>query len=115
MDFPPGLTVVEYREVPNITFPDGIRIVLESETNILQGMTEMIGFVHPFKFKTAPWTSYALYLVLSKVKDTEAKLWLSTDETEAKRVSTPQWWIQGGREALGASVPASPPPPLPLL
>ena len=113
MDFPPGLTVVEYREVPNITFPDGIRIVLESETNILQRMTEMIGFVHPFKFKTAPWTSYALYLVLSNVKDTEAKLWLSTDETEAKRVSTPQWWIQGGREALGARARA--PPLLPLL
>ncbi|XP_066023971.1 multiple epidermal growth factor-like domains protein 8 [Pocillopora verrucosa] len=90
MDFPPGLTVVDYREVPNITFPDSIRIVPESETTILKQtghkkarMIEMIGFVYPFKFETAPWTSYTLDLVLRNVKDT-AKLWLSTDETEAK-------------------------------
>lgn len=96
MDFPPGLTVVDYREVPNITFPDSIRIVPESETTILKQtghkkarMIEMIGFVYPFKFETAPWTSYTLDLVLRNVKDTEAKLWLSTDETEAKGVSTP--------------------------
>ncbi|XP_022797777.1 multiple epidermal growth factor-like domains protein 8 [Stylophora pistillata] len=94
MDFPPGLIVVEYREVPNITFPDAVRIIPESKTEILHltirsnhlraRVTEMIGFVYPFKFKTAPWTSYTLSLVLDNIKDTEAKLWLSTDETESK-------------------------------
>lgn len=93
MDFLFGLIVVEYREVLNIIFFDGIRIVLELEINILQYMIEMIGFVYLFKFKIVFWIFYVLYFVFSNVKDMEVKFWLSMDEIEVKRVSIFQWWI----------------------
>ena len=95
-DFPPGLTVVENKMTPNSSFPDGVRIASMSEVKILRVTevsqdeviaTQLIGFVYPFKNLSEPWKTYELYLVLGNARHSEAKLWLSTDETQANSVS----------------------------
>ena len=97
MDFPPGITVIENVEYPNSSFPDGVRIVSTSEVTILRigvlsvdkvRVTQLKGFVYPFKYQSVPWKSYELYLKLSNSRYSEATLWLSTDDTEANSVST---------------------------
>ena len=97
MDFPPGITVIENREVPNSSFPDGVRIVSKSEVKILRitiaseneaRVTQLVGFIYPFQFLSVPWMSYELSLMLDNAEDSEAKLWLSTDDSEANIVST---------------------------
>lgn len=98
INFPPGITVIENIQYPNSSLPDGVRIVSMSEVTILRveesvdrvdrvRITQLIGFVYPFKNQSAPWMSYELSLMLDNARFSEAKLWLSTDETEANHVS----------------------------
>lgn len=97
MDFPPGITVTESKETPNIFYPDGIRIAPASKIKILHTSgpnsekmvrTQLTGFIYPFKYKSSePWRAYQLYLLLTNAASSEAKLWLSTDDTKANIVS----------------------------
>lgn len=96
-DFPPGITVIENKVKTNSSFPDGVRIAVKSDVEILRlskarsddvYTTQLIGFVYPFKYLSVPWRTYELYLDVSNAEHSEAKLWLSTDETEANSVST---------------------------
>ncbi|XP_078380393.1 multiple epidermal growth factor-like domains protein 8 isoform X1 [Oculina patagonica] len=91
-DFPPGITVVENVQTPNSSFPDGVRIVSKSEVKILRSgisevdrvqVTQLIGFIYPFKYQSVPWKAYELTLMIDNAQHSEAKLWLSTDDTEA--------------------------------
>lgn len=95
-DFPPGITVVENVQTPNSSFPDGVRIVSRSEVKILRvgksavdevRITQLAGFVYPFKYQSIPWKVYELFLIVHNPINSEAKLWLSTDDTEANSVS----------------------------
>ena len=97
-DFPPGITVVENKAVQNYSFPDGVRIASKSAVTILEvtkvfpdsvqevHRTQLIGFIYPFKNLSAPWRLYELRL-LGNADYSEAKLWISTDDTEANIVS----------------------------
>lgn len=95
-DFPPGITVIENVQYPNSSFPDGVRIVSTSEVVISREkesvdrvrVTKLTGFVYPFKYQSVPWKSYELSLKLNNARDSDATLYLSTDDTEANRVST---------------------------
>lgn len=94
-DFPPGITVVENKAVQNYSLPDNVTIASKSEVKILQAIkvfpnsvqevhrTQLIGFIYPFKYITASWK---LYLLVNS-RYSEAKLWISTDDTEANIVS----------------------------
>lgn len=95
-DFPPGITVVENVQTPNSSFPDGVRIVSRSQVNILRSgksevervrITQLVGFIYPFMNESVPWKDYKLYLNVQNAIDSTAKLWLSTDDTEANSVS----------------------------
>lgn len=95
-DFPPGITVVENVQTPNKSFPDGVRIVSKSEVKILRWgisevdrvrITQLIGFLYPFKYQSVHWMVYELTLMIDHAQHSEAKLWLSTDDTEANSVS----------------------------
>lgn len=97
MDFPPGITVIENVQYPNSSFPDGVRIISTSEVTIFRAgvssvdrvrVTQLKGFVYPFKNQSVPWKSYELYLKVSNSRYSDATLWLSTDDTEANSVST---------------------------
>lgn len=97
-DFPPGITVVEKKAVQNYSFVDGVRIASKSAVKILKvskvfrdsvqevHRTQLIGFIYPFKNLSAPWKLYQLHL-LGNAEHSEAKLWISTDDTEANIVS----------------------------
>lgn len=94
-DYPPGITVIENVEYPNSSFPDGVRIVSQSEVEIFREgvldkvrVTQLKGFVYPFRYQPVPWKSYELYLVLINAGNGDVSLWLSTDDTEANSVST---------------------------
>ena len=97
-DLPPGITVVENKMDPKKSLPDGVRIALMSKVKILREpqylslynnvyTTQIIGFVYPFKYLSAPWRTDEMYLSLNNAKFSEAKLWMSTDDTEANSVS----------------------------
>lgn len=94
MDFPPGITVIENVEYPDSSFPDSVRIVSTSEVEIFHDgvdkvhVTQLKGFIYPFANQSAPWKSYELYLKVHNPRSSYAKLWLSTDHTEANSVST---------------------------
>lgn len=89
MDFPPGITVVENKEIVNDNLPDHVRIASVSEVKVEKTYrTQLTGFVYPFKYLSAPFKGYALCLEVITLVPSEAKLWLSTDELEANMVST---------------------------
>ena len=97
MDFLPGITVIENVEYPNNSFLDGVRIVSTPNVKIFHDVvssvdrvrvTRLKGFVYPFINESAPWESFELYLKLSNARDSNATLWLSTDDAEANSVST---------------------------
>ena len=95
-DFPPGITVVENKMNPKNSLPDGVRVAVASEVEILRNFlsyhdevytTQLIGFVYPFKYLSAPWETYEMHLSLTNAQFSEAKLWISTDDKEANSVS----------------------------
>lgn len=86
MDFPPGITVVESQETPNDSLPDFVKIASTSDAESTLPYSyriQLIGFVYPFKNQSAPWMHYALSLYVNTEAESEAKLWLSTDELES--------------------------------
>ena len=94
MDYPPGITVIENVGYSNSSSPDGVRIVSTSDVKIWRegvldnvGVTQLKGFVYPFRYQSVPWMAYKLYLELSNARNVYVSLWLSTDNTEANSVS----------------------------
>ena len=94
MDYPPGITVIENVDYPNSSFPDGVRIASTSAVEILRDgvlekvrVTQLKGFVYPFRYQSVPWRAYELYLELKNARNLNVSLWLSTDDEEANSVS----------------------------
>lgn len=88
-DHPPGITVVENKIYPHNSVPDNVMIALKADVLVLRhSAVQLIGYIYPFKYLSSPWRDYKMVFSIDKnMGDGKVEVWLSTDDTEANKVS----------------------------
>lgn len=92
-DFPPGLTVVSYKDPPNNQLPDDVALISIAMDRFVRTEKEHVaskhylGYIYPFIQQSPPWKNYILKVIMTTASKSQVDLMLSEDDTREKAVS----------------------------
>lgn len=83
-DLPPGITVVEN---PHNSVPDNVMIALKTRVWVLHhSAVQLIGYIYPYNLSSLS-KDYKMVFYINNMASGKVEVWLSTDDTEASKVS----------------------------
>jgi hypothetical protein len=89
-DYPPGLTVISLKKIQNTAHPDDVTVISSSKDVIAHApkplnqivQKNFIGFIYPFKYKSAPWSTFFLRVRTASAQFSTNALYLSTNDNK---------------------------------